>query len=244
VSRRVSEDCLSDLKLDRWLSGDLPPEEIARASSHVEQCPPCRARREVLVKDREAFALAPPALTLPTELSSARRRGWLLAAVAGVAAAAALGLIWLGRGSAPEPVVVNDVVRSKGSPFELAAVVERAGHQVRARSGDFVGPGDRVQLAYSTSTPVYLYVVGVDGTKRATVYYPEGADPSRVEPGSEVELPFSLVIDATPGVEQFYGVACDQARAPLEGSRAVEAGGSAPTLSGCEVSGLRLEKRL
>jgi hypothetical protein len=170
----------------------------------------------------------------------------VLAAVGTVAAAAAISLLLRWRGAQPEPLSVNDhdEVRAKGSPFEVVAVVERGGHQVRARSGDRVHAGDRVQLAYSTSTPVFLVVVGVDGTKRATVYYPEGEVPNRVEPGSEVELPFSLVLDATPGAETFVAVACGEARLPKEIAQTVEAAGAGFELPGCDVATLRLEKGL
>jgi hypothetical protein len=239
VSRRLSEDCLSDLKLDRWLSGELSSEEAAAASSHAAQCLPCRARHLELQRDREAFDQAPP----PLRLRAGGERAWVFAACGAAAAAAALGLFWLSRGGSPSSLGPRDEVASKGSPFALEAVIERAGHQLRARSGDLVSAGDRVQLAYSTPTPIFLYVVGVDGTKRATTYFPEGTEPSRVAPGSEVELPFSLVIDDTPGTEHFYGVACAEARAPVEVARAVEVAGSAPVLAGCEVATLRLEKR-
>lgn len=246
MSRRLSEHCLSDLQLDRWLADELEPEQVARASAHVAECLPCRARREALRKDREDFVLAPPALRLP-ELEgsgrpSSRRSRWVLAAIGAVAAAAALALLLRGRVTPPELVSVNDVVRAKGSPFELAAVVERGDHQVRARSGDRVHRGDRVQLAYSTMAPVFLVVVGVDGTKQATVYFPEAEVPQRVEPGSEVELPFSLVLDATPGAETFVAVACGEARLPKEVARAVEGAGAGVELPGCDVATLRLEK--
>jgi hypothetical protein len=246
VSRRVSEACLSDLVLDRWLTGELPADQTERATAHVASCLSCRARREELARDREAFALAPPRLLLPVSLSeTAKRRssrGWVLGAVAALAVAAGVAFLWMElREGAPG--TGSDRVASKGGGFELVGVVEHAGHQTRARSGDRVSPGDRVQLAYSTTTSTYLYVVGVDGTRRANSYFPEGDAPSRVEPGTEVELPFSLVIDETPGAESFYGVACAEARTKTEVTRGIETAGASAVLPGCEISVLTLEKR-
>ncbi len=263
MSRRVSEDCLSDLALDRLAMGELDRESAERANGHLAGCAPCRDRNRSLEQERDRFAAAAPELSLPGMASSTaaatptnaarpRRRPWLATGVgSGLALAASIAMILLLRrhdrlppGPEPTQASTADTVASKGLDFELVAVVDRAGHQTRARSGDSVVPGDRVQLAYSVVEPGYLFVIGIDGTSRATIYFPEPTGSSEVQPGREVELPFSLVVDAVPGAEHFYGVLCRNARPSAEVARAVETMGPVATLPGCEVTSLRFEKRL
>lgn len=254
MSRRVGEDCLSDLALDRLAMGELDGEAAARANEHLGRCHPCRDRAVELELDRERFLAAPPALALPdagpSRVPAARRRPWLATGLGGgLAVAASVALVLLLRkreppaGSASSPAPTADTVASKGLDFELVAVVDRKGHQTRAQSGDSVVPGDRVQLAYSIVEPGYLFVVGIDGTSRATVYFPEGGGSGEVQPGREVELPFSLVVDAVPGPEHFYGVLCRDARAPTDVAHAIETLGPRATLPGCELTSLRFDKK-
>lgn len=259
MSRRAGEDCLSDLALDRLAMGELDRATAQRANDHLAACVPCRARQRALEREREQFAAGPPPLSIPgiAHVASApsalpRRRPWLATGVGGglaVAASVAAVLLLRERGPAPHvagpvPDPSADTVASKGTDFELVAVVDRDGHQTRVRSGDSVLPGDRVQLAYSIVELGHLYVVGVDGTSRATVYFPEPNGSSEVQPGREVELPFSLVVDATPGAEHFYGVLCRDARPPAEVARSIETMGLGAALPACEVTSLRFEKKL
>lgn len=248
MSRRKGDDCLSDLELDRLLLGELEPAARVAAEAHLAGCDACSERRAAIERDRAAFVAAPPPLALPAELAPARPRRsvWLAGAALAVAAAIAGVAVFRSGGAVAPPVAPGsvDLVATKGDGFELAAVIERAGHQTRARSGDELRPGDRLQLAYSLSEPAHLYVIGVDGSSHASVYFPEGKATGAAQPGREVELPFSLVIDSAPGGEHFYGVACDQARAAEELARAIEISGAHATVPGCRVSALSFEKRL
>lgn len=256
MSRRAGADCLSDLALDRLLLGELDASAQAQVEAHLAACAACRARCEAIERDRAAFVAAPPPLALPAERATrstsaiaptrSSRGAWLAAAGLAMAAAIAGIAVFRGDGAVGPPAAPGSVdrVATKGDGFELAAVIERGGHQTRARSGDELRPGDRVQLSYSLAEPAYLYVIGVDGTARANVFFPEDANRVATQPGREVELPFSLVIDKTPGGERFFGVACDDPRDPQAIARAVEAGGARAVVPGCRVSELTFEKRL
>lgn len=59
--RHRSENCASDLKLDRWLAGELTSDEQQAIESHVEACDSCQQRHATLVESRRSFARdAPP----------------------------------------------------------------------------------------------------------------------------------------------------------------------------------------
>jgi len=249
MSRRLSDACLSDLELDQLVLDALDAPRGERARGHLGACGACRAREDELRRDRERFQEQPLRLRGLRPASRGAPRSLIVAVVA---LAAGLAL-WVTRtpktpggdasGSSPS---AHDTVGVKGSPYELVGVIERDGHQLRAASGDVVRPRDRIQLAYSTSEAIDLYVIGVDGRGKAQGYFPELDSPARVEPGREVELPFSIVLDETAGKERFYAYFCRDLsdRRALDGaSEAAARSGQAPVVPGCEASTLELEKQ-
>lgn len=258
TTRRAGPECASDLVLDQLLVDELDADATAQYRAHFDRCGACAARFEELSADQKTFQAAPP-LVAPMRAvkrpsGSARagrgRRTWLLLPVA-AALAAALALFFTTRPRRLEPVAQAELptasVRSKGSSFDLVAVVERGSHQFRAFSGDAVRPGDKVQLAYSAVTRGALYVIGVDGSAHALQYYPEENSSTFVEPGQEVELPFSLVLDQTRGPERFFAFLCETPQDNLALASAAEAAvasaaGARLSVSGCTVRYLELDK--
>lgn len=256
AQRRVSAECASDLVLDQLLLDELDEQAAASCRAHFDRCGACAERFEALRQDQLAFqtlgASKLSAMTAPAPRAARRSRAWF-AVVPLAAAALALGSARLIGDRTPERLQLATAeppstgLRSKGSSFELLAVVERGDHQFRAFSGDAVRAGDQLQLAYSAAERGVLYVVGVDGTQRATPYYPEPGAPQFVEPGQEVELPFSLVLDQTRGPERFFAFLCAAPTDPSSLARAAEAAaadgaGAALSIDGCAVRYLELDK--
>ncbi len=259
-SRRRDDACLSDLVLDQLLVDALDGEAQPRARRHLDGCDACRARYEAIVAERERFRAAPPPLRLapapvsapaPAPKARAPRAAVAAGGVALLAAAAALFVLTRTPPSLPGPTDAPsppDGIRTKSAAFELSAVAERGAHQLRLAAGDEVKPGDRIQLAYSTSERGHLYVLGVDGTGTAQTYFPEAGAASSVEPGREVELPFSLVLDDKPGPERFFGFLCGEPHEPavLAGrtAEAVRRGVEGDVeVEGCTGHRLELSKR-
>jgi hypothetical protein len=60
--RRRSESCASDLKLDRWLAGELTPDAQQELVAHVNACESCRERHAALTESRQSFARQAPPL--------------------------------------------------------------------------------------------------------------------------------------------------------------------------------------
>jgi Domain of unknown function (DUF4384)/Putative zinc-finger len=59
--RRHSESCVSNLKLDRLLAGELTPDEQRAVEAHVESCDSCQQRHVTLAESRRSFPRdAPP----------------------------------------------------------------------------------------------------------------------------------------------------------------------------------------
>jgi hypothetical protein len=266
-------DCLSDLALDRLVAAELDQAGARAARIHLEACTACAARLTALEGERARFEADAPPLRLTPEGQVSRvpatalapaprptRPAWLWpSAGAALAAAAAAALLFraappptdvpgAGAGSitvpgpAPAPGGEGET-RAKGSPH-IGFFVERAGSVARGGPGEVLHPGDTLQLVYTATSASFLAVLSVDGARAASVYFPAGPRAAPVEPGAEVQLPSSTVLDATLGPETLYALFCD---APVELApvrAAFQAAPAAPPIPpGCAVDVVRVEKR-
>ncbi len=220
--RRRGTSCLSDLRLDQLLGGELTPRARAEADAHVAACPACASARDALGGDRARFAaredlarLAADALARAHVAAPAGRspwaalRRWLLPlGVAGAVGAALLatpGALAPGR-QAGRPTAEG--TRTKGG-FSLSAEVLHVETGARARhAGEPLHPGDRLQLRVSSPEPGHLAVVGVDETRAVSVYFPSGPAAQRVEAGREVALPTAVELDDVAGAETIVALRC------------------------------------
>jgi hypothetical protein len=109
---------------------------------------------------------------------------------------------------APGPDEISTGERVKGA----ARVTFFVKHGDGVRAGvehDRLEPGDAIQFSYSSGTSRYLAVLSVDGARHASVYYADGPRAVRLEPGVDVTLPQSTVLDDVLGDETVYALFCD-----------------------------------
>ena len=193
--------CLSALRLDRWMMGELGAADTQTVGTHVSSCAACSAALAGIRGVREEVR----ALPLPAALGrpSPRRRvpG---AAVAGVGLALAASLVLVLR-------VPHPVQRSKGSGVGLAMYVQHGDEVRRAAPGETVSPGDAVRFAVSTPVPAYVAVLSLDPAGKASVYFPQATRAAPVPAGSEVPLPLGTRLDATTGQERLLVLFCPSA---------------------------------
>jgi hypothetical protein len=213
--------CLSDLRLDELMAGELGPDERARADEHLAGCARCGARLLELEGERAAYRPAP--LGRP-------RRAALLAPVLAFAAAAAVLLALRARPAPPGE-------RSKGAPH-LGILVSHGGEARAAGPGEVVAPGETLTFTVTAARPGHVAVLGLDGAGQVNVYAV-----AAVEAGRDRALPSAALLDATPGRERIHAVFC---AAPIEVEplrRALAAGGALSPPAGCSVDVVELEKR-
>jgi hypothetical protein len=225
--------CLSALRLDRWMAGELGAAESEKVRAHAAGCERCASAVEALRAARDGVTLPP----LRIVLAPARRKPRIRAALAMAAGlAAAAGLVLVLRTDAPGE-------RAKGAAIGLRMYVLHGGTVRQAAPGEAVAPGDAVRFAVTTPEPAFVAILSVDPAGRASIYFPEGARAAPVPAGNDEPLPLATRLDATVGEERVMGLFCDRP-VELEPLRTeLEAGGGLAMPEGCKVTRWRFVKR-
>jgi hypothetical protein len=232
-----SAACVSDLRFDAWLAGELSAPDEASMSAHVASCARCRERQEGLVDARARFEMS-AAASVPAFLRPERKRTRLPRWAAGLSAlalAAALLLVLL-------PQRESRGVRVKGSD-QVSFFVKRGDTVQRGAREQRVRPGDKLRFTYTATSPRYLAILSVDAANEVSVYYPPGEHAARIAPGVEVALPNAVELDGVLGQERVFALFCetDQALAALSAQlrRAPQAFQAPPS---CSLDSLLLTK--
>jgi hypothetical protein len=230
-------DCVSDLELDEWASGELDPMARDRTAQHVMACSDCRARHQEFERERAEFYASAPTFAsharrfVPHRLPARRRHAPLVAAGGIAAIAAVLALAMLSS--------LRDT-RLKGGP-SLGYFVKRDGEVWAGDSATVLEPGDLLRFTYSNERDSYVAVLDQDA-RSTQIYFPKGARATFAPAGVAVALDFSVELDAMPGDESVHALFCDTSVevAPVRASLA-ETGRLEPP-AGCKVDTLRLHK--
>ncbi len=229
MMRMRAEGCLSDLRLDELLAGELGQDERQPATAHVGGCPACSDRLAALERDRDDFRARPLARPMKP-----RRRA--LGFGVGIAMAATCAAI-LVLGPRPQ----TSATRSKGTA-RLGFFIEH-GDEVRPGGpGETVRPGDTLSFTLSNDRRVYVAVLSRDGAGLASIYFPAAPIAEAVEPGLDVLLPLATVLDDTLGAERLYGLVCEAPVALEPLRRALAGGPTLPVPPGCTLDVTTLEK--
>jgi hypothetical protein len=246
---RNGSSCLSELRLDQLLAGELEPAALAASERHVAGCPHCTARRTAREEERRLFRTTFPPLRLPaTEPApplALPRRHWLWLGSAGLAGAAAVVLLFvqLGGGDGRETVTAKGVHLLRYYVRDAAAGSVREGRPV-----EVVHPGDQLRFGFDAAALAgrRVALLGRDAAGKVTAYFPEGSlAAGPLPPTGDGLLPYSIALDQTLGRETIYALYCRDpvALAPLQAALArSEAAVLWPP--GCQVERLQLDKKL
>jgi len=225
--------------MDQLLAGEVADPGPGR--EHLDACRECGERFAAIEAERAAFRRAAPPLALPS--APGRRRAWMWPAAGATAAALAAAAVVLAATVPARNDGDASAIRRKGSA-RLGFFVEHRGAVREGGPGEVVFPGDSLRFTYATDRPAHVAVLSVDGADHVTIYVPRGSVAERVEPGSNLALPGSTILDDTLGAETVYGLFCDRP-VELEPVRAAFAASPRhpPIPDGCEVDRLAIEKR-
>ena len=260
--RRQSPDCLSDLKLDRLLSGELPSELESLARAHLVGCATCAARSLELSADRRSFAESAPALDLPGPQRVAMaplpgvparivraRRHW----IGGVALAAAamfafgIGLTQILRDRADvEGSSPSGATRTKGAAVTFGFVVRRGDRTFAGEAAQTLHPGDLLRFTFGAASPLYVGVWGVDAEGRVSSYQ-QSPQLGLLPAGQSQPLPEAIELDESLGEERLVAVHCGAPHSVAEITAALSASAAAPQApaalpAGCASASLTIVK--
>jgi hypothetical protein len=224
----------SDLRLDRYLSGEFDTGARLRFEAHLADSAPCRSRCEELSEDRRRF-LERPVLDSSEgpARSSTPRRARRIALGAAMAAAASIGIVLWPADEATE--------RSKGPSFVVHASSD--GVVTELVDGAHVRAGERLRFSFPGAYGRWVAVIGRDGSGRIAPYLPAEGDTVRLDDSAR-PVDGAVAIDAVAGDERIFGFACEHATPVARLAAAVQEGGiDAPSaVEGCTVHRLTLAK--
>lgn len=211
---------IPELKLERYLLGEVSEEEARAIRTTIERDPEVRARVASLEASNDTLLHTHPAgpflVAVERRLAGStpppRTRPVGILALAPLAAAALVAYLlgpWSMRGlflGSPASVVTLDGDRLKGDGPELLVFVKGSGEKgERLAPGAFARHGDIIQLAYRNASSNFGVIVSVDGRGRATRHFPllgEKAPPLRA--GGIVLIDAAYRLDDAPRAERFF----------------------------------------
>ncbi|MDI3287506.1 DUF4384 domain-containing protein [Polyangium sp. 15x6] len=243
LTRSRPETCLSDLRLDRLVAGELDAAAGRDARAHLDGCARCAARLAEIEADRRAFLADPPPLPAARPVPKARRLArWAPRVAVALAAAAAFAFWFRARPAVDDPEEPG--TRIKGRP-RVGFYVKHGAAVTPGAAGESVYPGDTLQFTYTMQRDdAYFALISVDGARKASVYYPSAPRAVRITRGNDVPLDQSTVLDDVLGAETTYALFCADP-IELEPLRvAFEAAPDSPPIpAGCEVDRVSFVKR-
>ncbi len=244
-SDRPDDECLSDLVLDQVRVGELASEAI---TAHLDTCARCQARQRSLSEAHEAVELPPLARPPAAPSGDKPGRGWARTGAAGLAIAAAALLVIIVRptdriedpeASTPD---LRPNTRTKGVPT-LHFHIRRDGAVLEGGPGEHLRPGDALRFAYSWPEGGTVAVLSRDGAGTVSTYFPEGDHTFAAPAGEAIDLPGAVLLDEVLGDEVLYGVFCARELPLRTLERAIEAHPDGPSVDGCAIDRIRVDKR-
>jgi anti-sigma factor RsiW len=220
-TRETLPAVVSDLRLERYRLGELPPDERQALAAGIAADPELQRRLALLEASsrdiQSAFEPQEMARRIrmrarlderPATRPERRRRPWLAPAsvVATCVCVAAVGAsLWLGRPAGEDTTI-------KGG--EPALVLHRRLSQSSEElaSGAVARQGDQIRIGYRAASRPYGAILSVDGRGVVTQHLPRaGERAAELQPSGTVFLDFSYELDDAPRWEVFYLVTADAA---------------------------------
>ncbi|MCQ2102653.1 MAG: hypothetical protein MJY98_05450 [Fibrobacter sp.] len=223
---------VSDFKLEKYLTGDLPAEEMKELRLRENTDEIFHARVQALREENAKILAANPFSGLEARMNDSadgEERGGRMLPLSVLLRVAAVMVVALGIFTA---VFVFDSERNlnvkvaEGQGSEVAMVMESAegygetrvkGMETRLevwkKTGDSAvqmvnlgnaREGDELQLRYSVPEKCYGLLFSMDGNGVLTVHMGNGSGSVALESGKMVTLPFAYKLDNAPHFEKFF----------------------------------------
>lgn len=220
-----------DWKLERYLTGDLPDEEMRKIRNLEISDEVFAGRVRMFREDSRAILRKMPFETLSARLdmapSQANGRGSAGSNIIkfAVAAALVLSVVTVALFSQKE---ITPSVAEQGAGTDVAMLVD-SGNDTRIKGMDArmeawkktdggiakledmsdAREGDEIQLRYSVPQKCYGLLFSMDGNGAITMHMGDGDKAIALEPGKMVTLPYAYKLDNAPHFEKFFFLVSD-----------------------------------
>jgi hypothetical protein len=227
-----------DLRLERYLLGELPAAEMAAMEKELAKSAAKRRALEELKQETEQYYRAHPRLqgrtvAAPEEVEPWFRRLFSPRVIGGLAFAAACiaAVLYFPKGN-PEKdngqiagkqennlIAMNgtnsenseNTVRTKGLQPALFLSVIRGAGAIQLNDGDQVQSSDEIQISYRASGNRYGIIVSVDAEKSVSLHFPASVNAAQeLKKGAQVKIPTAFKLDEKPGFERFFFFAAEK----------------------------------
>lgn len=219
MSPQQPNPAFSDITLERYRLGELPPAERDRIEAAVAANPALRTRLAAIERsDRDIAATYPAAemaaavrrqaLTPPASTSPAHApRAWLRPALV---AAASLSVLAVAATLFLRQPVVDDTTIKSGAVPSLVLHRRTASGSEELTPRATVRQGDQIRVGYRASGRHFGAIVSMDGRGNLTAHLPRTGERAAVlQPSGTVFLDFAYELDDAPRWETFYFVTSD-----------------------------------
>lgn len=221
----TSVNKISDFKLERYLLGELPQNEMKALQQREAEDEIFAARVAEMREQGKRFLAENPFAALDDKLEDLGRREnvtefrgvntlWLKVAVALVIALGVFSMVVLNRDVATYDntatsmeVAMADTdngTRIKGMQASLEVWKKTGDSAVQMVNLGDAHEGDEIQLRYCVPQKCFGMLFSMDGNGTITMHMGEGNKAIELEPGKMTTLPFAYKLDNAPKFEKFF----------------------------------------
>ena len=222
---------IPDWKLERFLTGDLPEEEMNKLRELEANDAVFANRVKMLREDNKAILSKLPFETLAANLGTVTETAARFTLVKFAAAAmfvfavALVAFFAQSETSVMNERVGSDVASVGGSQNTQVALAENESDTrikgldarmevwkktptgiVQLNDLDSVGEGDEIQLRYAVPEKCFGLLFSMDGNGALTLHMGDGVKAVELAPGKMNSLPFAYKLDDAPYFEKFFFV--------------------------------------
>jgi hypothetical protein len=210
------------VQLTSYFTGDIDNALFQKISEHVAACPSCKDYLHALKTEKETFLKthAFEDIALPEKTAGDNRLSFrIMPKIYGLAASFLVFItagFFLLQHFEPGSRIKGEV--------NLKLFVKNSFGAVEKRGEQRYYPGEKVQFLYSCGSRNKFMLFSIDTSGTISQYYPSQGDSSiGLEPGQDVPLPHSILLDSYIGKELFVGVFSEKTLYCPEIKRAVQA---------------------
>jgi hypothetical protein len=192
------------LTLFSYVAEDLDDLTRKKVADHLKLCVECDEAVKKIRREKDDFLNAYPTLQVntmakPPSKLSVKHSISLYALAATLVLMTSAGLVFYNSYSAPD-------YRIKGTTQVTLYVQDENGNPVKRNDNGYF-PGEKIQFTYSCGDNRFFMLLSADSNRSISVYYPsEGKESIALEPGRDLPLPNSIILDSYIGPELYLAV--------------------------------------